>query len=155
MLGFILNGNTIAWRKMGTNFMANPNQGRKLLVRTALVTGATVATLIGAQSLSMLDASGLESEAAAGSPSVEKVTTTGEVIAAPQGETRHAAPSVIVLRRPGQPMGAAGAGSGSITIQPPNPVQLRNPDPVIMTQPSSGSGSGTASQPPVTSRSSR
>lgn len=125
--------------------MANPNQGRKLMVRTALVTGATVASLMGAQSLALMDKAALAAaeftpspEVAAASPILNETPIAAKT--APNITIQRAAPSVIILRHPGQPAPSTGKTSArpapkNTVIQPPVPAQISAHDPVIVSQP--------------------
>ncbi len=115
--------------------MANPDRARKLLVRSALVTSATIATFVGAQSLAMLDASQLEaiftpSPEAISNPLPEVSTPLPVQQVAPELTIQQAAPSIIILRRAGQPNSGAAPSS---TIQPP--AQIAVPNPVLMQPP--------------------
>lgn len=129
--------------------MANPDRARKLLMRTALVTSSTIATLIGAQNLAMLDASRWQQSA---TPSQDtSVLLPVAVTAVPQGTAiagteavaiQQAAPSITILRQPGQVQAASPAQSGgsaptnhTAQIQPPSPVQLAAPAPQVIQQP--------------------
>ncbi|MCL4876776.1 MAG: hypothetical protein KJ064_08965 [Anaerolineae bacterium] len=113
--------------------MANPDRTRKLLVRTALVTSTTIATIVGAQNLAMLDANQflatetpVTENVIALSPSAT-VTAAAVIRAAPEITVLQAAPSIIILRQSGQ--------VSTTTIQPPTPAQIAAPDPVIVQQP--------------------
>ena len=123
--------------------MANPDRTRKLLVRSALVTSATIATFVGAQNLAMLDATRLEAlftpspEAAIVNPLPEVTTPVPVVRAAPDLVIQQAPPSIIILRRAGQ-SGEAPANpvaSSPVVIQPPAPAEVAAPAPVIVQQP--------------------
>src|SRR5687768_4670350 len=109
--------------------MANTDRARKLLVRTALVTSTTIATLIGAQNLAMLDASQLQATQTPLTDNVvarslnENNTPVPVIHAAPEVTILQVAPSIVILRQ---------SGEVAITlpaIQPPNPVQISAPDP--------------------------
>ncbi len=124
--------------------MANTDRARKLLVRTALVTSTTIATIVGAQNLAMLDANQflmtetpMAENAIALSPSA--LATSVEVIrAAPEITILQAAPSIIILRQSGEVSAAlpvTGSTNTNNTIQPPIPAQIAAPDPVIVQQP--------------------
>lgn len=122
--------------------MANTDRARKLLVRTALVTTSTIATLIGAQNLALMDARALMP--------AETVTDNNVVGAmpdavqapvpvthsAPEITIMQAAPSITILRQAGQVSMAAPAVSAPTTtsIQPPAPAQISAPAPVIVQQ---------------------
>jgi len=109
--------------------MANPDRTRKLLVRSALVTSATIATFVGAQNLAMLDATRLEA--------MFTPTPVPVVHAAPDLVIQQAAPSIIILRRAGQTGDVAvnPAASLPVVIQPPAPAEVAVPAPVIVQQP--------------------
>jgi len=122
--------------------MANTDRARKLLVRTALVTSTTIATIVGAQNLAMLDASQfLVSQ----TPAVENIvalspietsTPVAVIRTAPEITILQAAPSIIILRQSGQVSTALPVtGRANNTIQPPIPAQVIAPDPVIIQQP--------------------
>jgi hypothetical protein len=116
------------------------DRGRKLLVRTALVTSSTIATLIGAQSLAVVDTAKIEEiltpvvvpvEAVAIAPGT--TTVQDEVLqAAPLIEIQNARPSLTILRHPGQTGPIQTTSSQPRNIQPPSPVQLAAPEPVIV-----------------------
>ena len=124
--------------------MANTDRARKLLVRTALVTSTTIATIVGAQNLAMLDANQFlttetpeTGNVIALSPSAT-VTPAEVVRAAPELTSLQAAPSIIILRQSGQVSRAlpvTGSTNTTNTIQPPIPAQIAAPDPVIVQQP--------------------
>lgn len=134
--------------------MANPDRTRKLLVRSALVTSATIATFVGAQNLAMLDANRLEAlftpspEATVVNPLPEVTTPAPVLHAAPDLVIQQAAPSIIILRRAGQSADAAvslnpaanAGGSSPVVIQPPAPAEVAAPAPVIVEQPVVRSG---------------
>ncbi len=124
--------------------MANTDRARKLLVRTALVTSTTIATIVGAQNLAMLDASQF---LATETPVTENVTalspnttaTPVEVVrAAPELTILQEAPSIIILRQSGEVSATrpvTGSTNNTTPIQPPIPAQIAAPDPVIVQQP--------------------
>lgn len=124
--------------------MANTDRARKLLVRTALVTSTTIATIVGAQNLAMLDASQflatqtpITDNVVAFSPS-ETNTPVAVVRSAPELTILQAAPSIIILRQSGEASAAPPVIGSTITnnaIQPPIPAQITAPDPVIVQQP--------------------
>jgi hypothetical protein len=110
--------------------MANVDRARKLLVRTALVTSSTIATLIGAQDLALLDRRQIEQ---ALTPTTEPTIPVAPATSIPAAiEITHAAPSVTILRRPGQTGPVQPPPAQAALIQPPAPVQLAPPDPVIV-----------------------
>lgn len=88
--------------------MAATDRARKLLVRTAFVTSTTIATLVGAQNLAMLDAKQfLPTETDSGQNTTALLTTN---TAGPSSITSTAAdttivqsaPSITILRQSGQ-----------------------------------------------------
>jgi hypothetical protein len=122
--------------------MANTDRARKLLVRTALVTSTTIATIVGAQNLAMLDANQFLArltpatvDGMAFSPNT--MPTPVEIVqAAPEITILQAAPSIIILRQSGEVSAALPVtGSTNNSIQPPIPAQITAPDPVIVQQP--------------------
>lgn len=139
--------------------MANTDRARKLLVRTALVTSTTIATLIGAQNLAMLDARAFQGiEMADTNTDQEIIVVTPDAIrtplpverAAPNMTILHAAPSITILRQSGQistsqtastsPLSIQPPSPSSIqpppsSIQPPSPSQITAPNPIVVQQP--------------------
>lgn len=123
--------------------MANTDRARKLLVRTALVTSTTIATLVGAQNLAMLDASQFSAaqtavtENVAALPPQATSSPVAVIRAAPEFTILQAAPSIIILRQSGKvatPFPAIGSPNTATIIQPPIPAQITAPDPVIIQQ---------------------
>ncbi|PJF43683.1 MAG: hypothetical protein CUN55_07805 [Phototrophicales bacterium] len=131
--------------------MTNTDRARKLLIRSALVTSTTIATLIGAQNLAVLDARNFQVDTSLSSKSNE----VGVVIpsdmptpvqieqVAPSVTIQHAAPSVIILRQSGQ-LSTSKPSVANVTsiqppvpsqIQPPVPSQINPPAPVVVQQP--------------------
>jgi hypothetical protein len=143
--------------------MANADRTRKLLVRTALVTSSTIATLIGAQNLALLDTRQIEQGLTPTTgPTEAPSPTPGALLeaatpaqASPTLEIVRAAPRLTILRRAGQAGPIQPVSIQPASIQPPNPVQLaapppvivqgEAPPPVIIVQQSSGSSSGGGS----------
>jgi hypothetical protein len=115
--------------------MANVDRTRKLLVRTALVTSSTIATLVGAQNLALLDVRQIalvpELPAEATDIPIVEAVPTGPP-ATPTIEIAHAAPSITILRRAGQSGSIQSAAIQPSAIQPPNPVQVAPPQPVVV-----------------------
>lgn len=143
--------------------MANTDRARKLLVRTALVTSTTIATLVGAQNLAMLDANqflATETPVAGNVPAPlpNTLPTPAEVVrSAPEITILQAAPSIIILRQSGKVSTAlpvTGGTNTTTTIQPPIPAQIAAPDPVIVQQPAPQQSAPQQSAP-QRSRSSR
>jgi hypothetical protein len=141
------------------NRSTNADRSRKLLIRTALVTTSTIATLVGAQNLAMLDARQNEPIFALEptQPLIQTIAVTAVPTAmTPTVEIIHAAPKVTILRSAGQagPIQPPSALQ-QVAIQPPAPIQLAAPQPVIVQgeapppiiiQQSSGSSSGGGGQ---------
>jgi hypothetical protein len=124
--------------------MANTDRARKLLVRTALVTSTTIATIVGAQNLAMLDANQfLATETPATADGIafspNTMPTPVEIVqTAPEITILQAAPNIIILRQSGEVSAALPVTGSTITnnaIQPPIPAQITAPDPVIVQQP--------------------
>lgn len=124
--------------------MANTERTRKLLVRTALVTSTTIATLLGAQNLAMLDARQLELTTTPATTNAVVVTTeplatpVTVLHAAPALEIQQVAPSITILRQSGQVAPVNPVMTTTTTtntaIQPPVPVGMAAPQPVIVQQ---------------------
>ena len=118
--------------------MANTDRARKLMVRSALATSATIATFVGAQNLAMLDMRqfvldpALTSEAVtaapvAATPTLVSPTPVPTVAAvAPTLVIRHAAPSILILR-PG-----AGRQVSTVAIQPTEPTPMMPPSALLV-----------------------
>jgi hypothetical protein len=145
---------------------------KRFAVRLSLVTGSTLATIIGAQSLASLD----KQAGAVPDPTTPMVSdpqlqssfsTIGGQLPKSSDVTNtennssviHAAPTITILRRPGQ-VGAS-AASSTTSIKPPTPIQIAPPEPIIVQAPSAppvvvqaaGAAPAPASRP--SSRSSR
>ncbi len=130
--------------------MANLDRSKKLLVRVALVSGSTVATLVGAQTVATIDQNALSNSsvpAALPAETLPPLTATP----VPTVEIAHQAPSIVILRQPSaltnvQPVNSAPPNppSNNPVILPPNPQEISAPAPVIVQQ-----------QAPAVSRSSR
>lgn len=124
--------------------MANTDRARKLLVRTALVTSTTIATLIGAQNFAMLDARNFQTEATPSNEPNEVVVVTPVATrtpvpverAAPDITIMNVAPSITILRQSGQANAVQPVAAANVTsIQPPAPAQIEAPSPVVVQQP--------------------
>lgn len=133
------------------------NTTKRFAVRLSLVTGSTLATIVGAQSLASLNklpaatsdpvlpaAVDLQTQAMGTAVPIQIVGDDGQRVSIPASPAAipvHAAPVITILRHPGQ----AGAGSQSgqaqtyvpsnVGIKPPDPVQLAAPAPVIVQAP--------------------
>jgi hypothetical protein len=117
--------------------MANTDRTRKLIVRTALVTSSTFATIIGAQSLATLDAQqfqnmqdtqiNLVSDGVLPSDSVVVARVAPNIVGI------RVAPNVTILRQPGAVSAPAPSGTNT-SILPPVPEQLAAPEPIIQEQ---------------------
>lgn len=110
--------------------MANTDRARKLLVRTALATSTTIATLVGAQNFAMLDSNSFQS---VGNLPLENIAVdanspvTIEHVA-PDITISHVAPTITVLRHSGQ---VANTSNTQSVVQ----SQVRAPQPVVVRQP--------------------
>ena len=122
--------------------MANTDRTRKLLVRTALATSTTIATLVGAQNFAMLDTRDFQLTDNELLESVGINTTSDSANltiahSAPQITIMHVAPSITVLRQTGQTTATTGqaVAMNPVNIQPPVPSQITAPQPVVVQQP--------------------
>src|SRR5664279_251297 len=107
--------------------MPNMSKSKQLLVRTALVTGSTVATLIGAQTLAMIDqhkavTTVQPSDTAQTVETSLKTTTTTTII--------HAAPSIVILSGNNPQTTNSGVASSPIIV-PPVP-QVNQPSTIVI-----------------------
>lgn len=118
---------------------AKLTSNKRFLVRISLITGSTLATIIGAQSLASLNSRNTDSSL----PTVTNPAPTFTNQAVPtltfdaNAPIVHAAPSIAILRRPGQ-SNAQTANSeqpAGNQIVPPNPVVLAAPAPIIVQAP--------------------
>lgn len=123
--------------------MANNERGRKLLIRSAMVTGTTIATLVGTSNLAMLDARALQAtltpsdtanDAALITESAPQSVDTDIFNTSPTITISHTAPSITILRQSGSSQQIASANN--TVIQPPQPAEIAPPDPIVMSQPS-------------------
>lgn len=110
---------------------AKQDRTRKMIVRTALVTSTTIATLVGAQNLAMLDVAH-SSQALAQSPDPVAMVVTPSASSVGIQQT---APSIVILRSAGQGQSQPQSVAATSNIQPPNPVQLAAPQPQVIQQP--------------------
>lgn len=107
--------------------MANADRTRKLLVRTFLVTGSTVATIIGAQTLVALDertfanAADVSADAALLGNSTQAITN-----AAPEITISRAAPSIVILRQ-GQQTPQVVASAPTVQLQQQPQISVPQP----------------------------
>lgn len=114
--------------------MANPDHARKLLVRSTIVTGVTVSTLVGAQSLALTDVQkmlGLVSP-----PNNGLVVSNPSALAASEvanpSAVQHIEPSVVILRRPGQASNTSVQQTSNAGFALPQAVLAPAPAPVIV-----------------------
>jgi hypothetical protein len=115
--------------------MTNTDRTRKLLVRTALVTSTTIATIVGSQNLAILDANRFLATETPAAGTVIAPTPVEVVLSAPELTISQAAPSIIILRQSGTVRPVTGSTNSNTAIQPPVPAQIAAPDPVIIQQP--------------------
>jgi len=160
--------------------MAPMDRPKRMLVRTSLVAGSTVATLIGAQTLITVDQQNFALKAAANTTiqvqaqntalpqkvqQVQATVTQAVVHALPTIQIVHVAPSITIVRQSGQANNQVAQIVASqptvlptqIVIKPPVPVQVAAPAPIIVQQPSvqassgsSGGGGGQQASAPTT-----
>ena len=122
--------------------MSGMNRSKRFIVRTTLITGSTLATIIGAQSLALLDQDQIADLTATPepitvqAPAQEPTPSLNPTAESPTATAAQAAPNIAILRHPGQPTGQSAATTANqpvnTAIQPPNPVQIAPPDPVIV-----------------------
>lgn len=118
---------------------------KRYAVRLSLITGSTLATIIGAQSLAALSQ---KTTAASNSalpavvdpqqaPSDVTLLKGGATVPATPGGIAHAAPTIKIVRRPGTTGTTSQSAPAETTvIKPPSPVELSAPAPVIVQVPS-------------------
>lgn len=120
---------------------------KRFAVRISLVTGSTLAVIIGAQSLASLDdkvASISEPDAVAPvviDPSLLQPGTSpvdNRLLQPPSDQaatdTVHVPPVITIMRHPGQSSGTTSV-QGSASIKPPDPIQLTAPQPIVVQAP--------------------
>jgi hypothetical protein len=154
---------------------SNDDRSRKLFIRAALVSGSTVATLIGAQSLTWIDAARFAITATPDSSAEVSSSTNLQAEAAithiaPSLAIHYSPPSLVVLRRAGVPSQTSASlnPSGQSapvslgSIQPPAPIVNQQQtivvdQPVIVQQPVYVQQGGSSASAPavVNSRASR
>ncbi len=136
--------------------MANLDRSKKALVRVALVSGSTIATLVGAQTVATIDQTARLNDAIpAATEAAPAPTATMQPTAQPTALIFHQAPSVVLLRTPQSPTtNTRSVNSAPVIappaaqmILPPNPQAISGPAPVIVQQ--------QQQQAPVASQSSR
>lgn len=125
---------------------------KRFAVRTALVTGTTLATIIGAQALASLDETAFSKTPPAvvepAALSTQSMGSTPEFSAL--SETAAAAPDIVILRHAGQVPSAQAqitapqpsltiANPQPVAIQPPSPIQVAAPQPVAQAAPQQSS----------------
>ncbi len=141
--------------------MANTERARKLLIRSALVTSSTIATLIGAQNFAMLDARTLQfsgngpddtqnSESGAASEQPEQAIVIATLAATivpvselstPAPDVILAAPSITILRRAGEvdasqlELARAGSAEQQVAVAPVANSAIQPPAPVALSVP--------------------
>ena len=139
--------------------MAPLDRPKRMLVRTTIVAGSTVATLIGAQTLITVDsqnpalnnssssASAIEVQAQSTDiPQLAQPTATVVVRALPTIQIVHVAPSISIVRQSGQVSDQSSQTIAAqpttviptqVVILPPAPVQVATSAPVVVQQQSS------------------
>lgn len=122
--------------------MSGMTATKRFIIRTSLITGSTLATIFGAQSLAALDTQLFATNANANTadPAAPMTLPQSVTVAAPSptSEPRQAEPSIVILRRQGQSSTTTQAASSSsapvVSIQPPAPIQVQAPAPVVVQQ---------------------
>ncbi len=133
--------------------MAGMSRSRRIIVRTALVTSSTFAAIVGAQSLAVLDQAPSNPSGEGNLEPIIRPMSTNPPTAIPSSATAptdtvsepiiEVAPSITILRHPGQSVvtlevvsptspSDPGLPATTFTIQPPSPVQIAAPDPVVV-----------------------
>ncbi|MFN8376450.1 MAG: hypothetical protein U0694_26710 [Anaerolineae bacterium] len=92
---------------------------KRFLVRTSLITGSTMATILGAQSLAVLDLNTMQAD-------------TVEVQPADTTTVSSAAPGLIIIRHSADDTVKSASNLSNTVVTAPNPVVVRPPDPVIV-----------------------
>ncbi len=144
----------------GTLIMAGMTAAKRFIIRISLITGSTLATIIGAQSLAALDSGQFSSDSTSSNPPSLPPTSiqtqpTEENTEKTDIMPRQAAPNIVILRRPGQTSSIGGNSSESgsstaitgVTVQPPSPVQVAPPPAVVVQQVGSGGVSAPSTRP--------
>lgn len=101
---------------------AGLNSTKRFLVRLSLITSSTIATIVGAQSLAVMDRPSV--------PQQNMVVSNGPTV--PQ-----APPSIVILRHPGQIAlnDTQSAAQLGVVVQPPQAITIAPPSPVIVSAP--------------------
>jgi hypothetical protein len=126
--------------------MAAADRARKLLIRTAFVTSTTIATLVGAQNLAMLDAKQFlptETDSGQNTTALQATDTALQppvTSTLPDATIVQVAPSITILRQSGQQtilaqqtIPAASNTNTTTVIQPPA-AQVAAPQAVVVQQ---------------------
>ncbi len=119
--------------------MANLDRSKKALVRVALVSGSTVATLVGAQTVATIDQTARLNDVI---PVVTEAAPAPTATMQPTALVLHQAPSVVLLRTPQSPTtntrsvntAPVIAPPAAQMIVPPNPQAISGPAPVVVQQ---------------------
>ncbi|MCB9437645.1 MAG: hypothetical protein H6673_11770 [Anaerolineales bacterium] len=121
--------------------MSGMTATKRFIIRTSLITGSTLATIFGAQSLAALDTHLFATNANANTTAPMALPQSVTVAApSPTSAPRQAEPSIVILRRQGQSssstttQAASGSSAPVVSIQPPAPMQVQAPAPVIVQQ---------------------
>ena len=102
---------------------------RRFIVRTSLVTGSTIATIVGAQSLALLDLQANTQADSITDPTQAVIAPTTNTVDTPAIIT-DSAPSIAIIRRPASQTSASApavstnssSGSTSTTVTQTNPT---------------------------------
>ncbi|PJF28861.1 MAG: hypothetical protein CUN52_11310 [Phototrophicales bacterium] len=121
--------------------MSNADRTRKLLIRSMVITTSTVATILGAQNLALLDAQSFQSM---NTPVAIPLETTTAPTLTDMGDVqspiiRQSTPHIVILRNAGSTSADATSTRGqqpsSSVIMPPVPSQVIEQQPIIYQQP--------------------
>lgn len=114
---------------------------KRFAVRTVLITGTTLATIIGAQALASLDETAFSKTppAIVAPAELSLQSTNGTAVLPSVSQAPAVAPDIVILRHAEQVPSVSSAASQTnvnpvhpqtVVIQPPNPVQVVAPQPV-------------------------
>ncbi len=118
------------------------NSTKRFAVRLSLVTGSTLATIIGAQSLAALDRTSAPSQDVV-SPALAQLqpqsfNSDPAASNSLSGNTiPGSAPVITILRHLGDGESDDDSSRNTTVIQPPSPVQISPPSPVVVQAPAS------------------
>jgi hypothetical protein len=107
-----------------------------------IATSATVTTLFGAQNLATFDLTKVDASTFTepdvilvpdGQPTQDLLPQVANIQPTLEPPIIHSAPSIVILRQPGQANTTVNSANNSqLLLEPPNPVALAQPDPIII-----------------------